>query len=118
MIDAYYATQIEPDGSGHDDCGAACIASVLLSYGDTGDPYDLEQRIARQYGIRNRGATSQQLIEVASDYGFQSRLWWEWSDCVNELIQNEGRDKRFQVGVLALNENKYLVPTNYAPGQN
>src|SRR5215510_5450359 len=60
-----YCTQMAPDGSGHEACGAACLASVALSNGWQSDPWELTKEIAIKYGIVDRGATSQQLLDAA-----------------------------------------------------
>jgi hypothetical protein len=103
-----YATQIGPDGSGHERCGAACVASVLLSAGWDSDPYELMFQIADEAGINNVGATSQQVLSAANKYGFTGDLWSGWADCLEALDRGHA--------VLALLNNKYLLPRTYPPG--
>lgn len=103
-----YVTQIGPDGSGHERCGAACVASVLLSEGWQSDPFGLCCEVADKAGITDQGATSDDLLNVAATYGFSGGKW---------TTQAEGLDC-YTAGhaVLALLDNHWLTPRAYPPG--
>jgi hypothetical protein len=103
-----YCTQIGPDGSGHDRCGAAVVASCLLSEGWDSDPWELMLKIATENGIENRGATSQQVMQAGAVYGFAGDLWQLWKQALEAIDQGHA--------VLALLDNRYLVPRSYPPG--
>jgi hypothetical protein len=103
-----YCTQIGPDGSGHERCGAAALASVVLDNGWQSDPWELTVQIADTYGITDQGATSQQLIAAAADYNLDGRLWYRWEELKAALSAGEA--------VLILCDNQYLEPRTYPAG--
>jgi hypothetical protein len=103
-----YCTQLAPDGSGHEACGAACLASVMLSEGWQSDPWGLTQQVAVDNGIWNEGATSQELLNAAFKYGFQGGLWYTWEEGLQHLRDGHG--------LLALNDNWLLEPRQYPRG--
>jgi hypothetical protein len=105
-----YCTQMAPDGSGHEACGAACLASVALSNGWESDPWELTKEIAFKYGIVDRGATSEQLIQAAEDYELDGSKWYAWSECTAQLAA-EG-------AVLCLLDNSHLSPRPYPSGSS
>jgi hypothetical protein len=105
-----YCTQIGPDGSGHERCGAACVASVLLSEGWDSDPYELMFQVAQDAGIENVGATSAQLLTAARKYGIPGNLWTGWSEAIEAIDRGEA--------VLCLLNNRYLIPRSYPSGDN
>jgi hypothetical protein len=103
-----YCTQMAPDGSGHEACGAACLASCALSNGWQSDPWQLTVQIAVQYGIANVGATSDQLIAAGGDFDLDGSKWYAWSEA----------DAQMHAGgaVLCLLDNSRLVPRPYPNG--
>lgn len=107
---AAYVTQIGPDGSGHDRCGAACVASILLSAGWDSDPYGLMLDVTRQLwgGREPGGATAEQLGAVLLDYGFLWAHWVTWLEAAEALGQGHY--------VLALVDNRLLAPRAYPRG--
>lgn len=100
-----YCTQIDANGSGRERCGAACLASVLLNDGWKSDPWALTVQIADQYGITDRGATSDQLIAAANEYGLDGRKWVYAEELETALRGGEAG--------LLLCDNKYLEPRAY-----
>jgi hypothetical protein len=103
-----YCTQMAPDGSGHEACGAACLASCALSNGWQSDPWQLTKEIAITYGIVDRGATSAQLINAAHDYNLDGKLWYSWDEAKVELAAGNA--------VLCLLDNSRLSPRPYPSG--
>lgn len=103
-----YCTQVGPSGSGREACGAACLASCALSNGWQSDPWALTVEIATKYGIIDQGATSQQLIDAAADYGMDGRMWYGWEQALEALGNGEA--------VLCLNYNERLEPRPYPSG--
>lgn len=105
-----YVTQIGPDGSGHDRCGAAVVASCLLSAGWDSDPWELLLQITRDIwgGAEPDGATSGALAAVLERYGFAARTWVRWPEATAALTAG--------VDVLCLLNNRYLRPRAYPPG--
>ena len=100
-----YCTQIGPDGSGHERCGGAALASVVLNNGWQSDPWALTVEISDKYGFTDRGATSAQIIDAAADYGLAGRMWYLVEDLKEALGQGEA--------VLWLLDNQYLEPRPY-----
>jgi hypothetical protein len=96
-----------PDGSGHERCGAACLASVLLNEGWQSDPWGLTCQIADEAGITDRGATSQDLLQAAAKYGFTGDTWSQWGDVGAYLASGQA--------VLVLHNNVHLAPRMYPP---
>jgi hypothetical protein len=103
-----YCTQMAPDGSGHEACGAACLASVMLSEGWQSDPWGLTQQVAMENGIWNEGSTSDQLLTAAGRYGFSGGKWYSWQDGCNHLEAGHA--------VLNLLNNWVLEPREYPNG--
>lgn len=107
-----YTTQIGPDGSGHERCGPAVVASVLLSAGWESDPYQLVLEVANRVpgGWYDQGTTVETMLRLANEYGFKAQTWVVWTQAVEALQAGKA--------VLVLNMNEHLFPTNYpfAPG--
>lgn len=103
-----YCTQIGPDGSGHERCGGAVLASCLLDDGWASDPYQLMVQVSDQCGMTDRGCTSQQLIDCAAAHGLDGRLWYGQSEAKDAIDQGEA--------VLVLCDNEYLEPRPYPAG--
>lgn len=103
-----YCTQMAPDGSGHEACGAACLASCALSNGWESDPWELTQVISHKYGIQDRGATSEQLIQAGADYQLDGSKWYAWSEAEAQMLAGGA--------VLCLLDNSRLVPRPYPSG--
>lgn len=103
-----YVTQIGPDGSGHERCGGACIASCLLSDGWQSDPYELMVQVSDQCGFTDSGATSQQMLDCAAAHGLDGRLWIYAEEAVTAVAQGEA--------VLCLLDNQYMEPRTYPAG--
>jgi len=112
-----FDTQIGPDGSGHDRCAEACMASTLLDPGGwQSDPYQLLLAVTDKSNtlraaagdasrVETSGTTSAQLISLAQSYGFQAQTWTDWQEGVDALAAGKV--------VLCLNMNALLRPTNY-----
>jgi hypothetical protein len=103
-----YCTQMAPDGSGHLACGAACLASVMLSEGWQSDPWQLTHQVAVDNGIWNQGATSDELLAAGSRYGFTGDKWYGWSEGTGHLLAG--------TAILALLNNWLLEPRQYPSG--
>lgn len=100
-----YCTQIGPDGSGHERCGGACLASVLLNDGWQSDPWQLTVQVSDECGMTDRGCTSAQLIACANARGLDGRTWTYTEEAQEALANGEA--------VLVLCENQYLEPRPY-----
>lgn len=103
-----YCTQIGPDGSGHERCGAACLASVMLNEGWQSDPFMLTCQVADENGITDVGCTSDQLLAAAARYGFTGGKWHQMAEAWDLLANGHA--------VLVLCNNVYLAPRMYPPG--
>jgi hypothetical protein len=103
-----YCTQMDPNGSGGDRCGPASCASVLLSEGWQSDPWQLTLEVGGRCDPEMNGTTSDDLLNVMSDYGIPGDRWYGWDD-LGELLE-AGH------AVLLLNENHLLVPRPYPSG--
>lgn len=103
-----YCTQIGPDGSGHERCGGACLASCLLDDGWASDPWQLTVQVSDQCGMTDVGCTSQQLIACAGARGLDGRLWYQPGEAKVAIDGGEA--------VLVLCDNKYLEPRPYPAG--
>lgn len=100
-----YCTQIGPDGSGHERCGGACLASCLLDDGWQSDPYGLMVQVSDECGMTDVGCTSQQLISCAAGRGLDGRLWYQTGEARAALAAGEA--------VLVLLDNKFMQPRSY-----
>lgn len=105
-----YCTQIGPDGYGAMRCGPASIASVLLDDGWASDPWGLTLQVTNDCSFMGDGATSQEMLRCADAHGLDGRLWYTADQLREALDQGEA--------VLALLDNRYLVPRPYPPGDN
>jgi hypothetical protein len=89
-------------------CGAACLASVMLSEGWQSDPWGLTVQVAQENGIWNEGATSDELLTAAARYGFSGGKWHTWTDGMERL--------KAGTAILALHNNWVLEPRQYPAG--
>jgi hypothetical protein len=100
-----YCTQMSPDGSGGMRCGPASCASVLLSEGYQSDPWQLTLQLDEKIDPQKDGTTSQDLLNLMSEYGFQGGLWTVWDDLYAHWSRGHA--------VLLLNANWMLSPRPY-----
>lgn len=105
-----YCTQIDPAGYGGMRCGPASCASVLLSEGWQSDPWELTMQLDAQVDPAKDGTTSHDLLTLMKGYGFDGNLWYTWPDAHSHWASGHA--------ILALNDNRYLCPRSYPPGDN
>jgi hypothetical protein len=81
---------------------------VLLDDGWGSDPWQLTVQVSDQCGFTGQGATSNEMIACASAHGLDGRLWYAIDEAISALAAGEA--------VLALIDNRHLVPRTYPPG--
>ena len=107
-IPADYCTQVDEGGSGRERCAGACLASCMIDTGWQSDAWALTVEVSDTHGFTDHGATSEQLIAAAGDYGFTGRKWTEWGEVEPAILNGEW--------VLALLHNAKLYPRSYPSG--
>lgn len=103
-----YCTQVGPDGSGHDRCAPACVASILLSEGWESDPWELTLEITAKHFVPEQGATAGQILDALAAYAQHGHTLITRHECLDAL---DGRQH-----LLLLVQNAVLVPRSYPPG--
>jgi hypothetical protein len=105
-----YCTQIDPNGSGGMRCGPASCASVLLDDGWQSDPWQLTLQLDAAIDPAKDGTTCQDLIRLLEPLGLAGRVWYQWHDAAQALLNGEA--------VLCLLDNRYLLPRSYPSSES
>lgn len=102
----HFVSEIGGDGSGHERCWPACLASSMLDRGATDDPSVLRDRLASEIpNLERYGTTIDQAATQVKDHQWQYNTVVTWDDIRAQL--GLGHD------VALLVNNFYLVPTFY-----